>query len=57
MEKFDNKFEKNIIKEIEHIQYVLKHYIDYTKELETELEYYKNAYENRINKCLQEGDK
>lgn len=48
----DNKFTEKLLNEIKHIEYGLKHYIDYTKTLETELNFYKNAYENRVNESL-----
>lgn len=48
----DETFAKKLIDEIAHIKYAIKYYISYTKTLETELEYYKNAYENRVDEFI-----
>lgn len=56
MRILDDKFAEKLLDEIKHLEYGLKYYIDYTKTLETELEFYKNVYENRVNESLK-GDK
>lgn len=48
----DDKFAKNILKEVEHIEYALKYFIDRTNQLERDLEHYKEAYENRVNEFI-----
>lgn len=48
----DDKFAKNILKEIDHIEYALKYFIDRTNQLERDLEHYKEAYENRVNEFI-----
>lgn len=48
----DDKFAKNILKEVDHIEYALKYFIDRTNQLERDLEHYKEAYENRVNEFI-----
>ena len=50
----DDKFATKLLEEIEHLKYGLKYYIDKSKGLERELEYYKNAYENRVNEFIKQ---
>ena len=45
-------FEKELIENLDKARYWLKYYIDKTKQLENELEYYKNAYENRVDEFI-----
>ena len=52
----DDKFADKLLEEIEHLKYGLKYYIDKSKGLETELDYYENAYENRVNEYLERKD-
>ena len=50
----DDKFATKLLEEIEHLKYGLKYYIDKSKRLERELDYYKNAYENRVNEFIKQ---
>ena len=50
----NNAYEKEILKRIKDIEIALRYYIDKNKELKNELNYYKNAYENRVDECLKE---
>ena len=50
----DDKFATKLLEEIEHLKYGLKYYIDKSKGLERELDYYKNAYENRVNEFIKQ---
>ena len=52
----DEEFANKLLNEIDHLKYGLKYFIDKSERLEKDLEYYKNAYENRVNEFLQEGD-
>ena len=55
MEIFDDdKFATKLLEEIEHLKYGLKYYIDKSKGLERELDYYKQAYENRVNEFIKQ---
>ena len=45
----NSDYEKELLKKIKDIEIALRYYIDINKELETDLEYYKNAYENRVD--------
>lgn len=49
----NSAYEKEILNRIKDIEIALRYYIDKNKELETELDYYKNAYENRVNEYLE----
>lgn len=48
----DDKFAIKLLEEVESLKYGLKYYIDKSKGLERELDYYKNAYENRVNEFI-----
>ena len=48
----DDKFAIKLLEEVEYLKYGLKYYIDKSKGLERELDYYKNAYENRVNEFI-----
>lgn len=48
----NSAYEKEILNKIKDIEIALRYYIDKNKELETDLEYYKNAYENRIDEFI-----
>lgn len=50
----DDKFAIKLLEEVEHLKYGLKYYIDKSKGLERELDYYKNAYENRVNEFIKQ---
>lgn len=50
----DDKFAAKLLEEVEHLKYGLKYYIDKSKRLERELDYYKNAYENRVNEFIKQ---
>lgn len=50
----DDKFTAKLLEEVEHLTYGLKYYIDKSKRLERELDYYKNAYENRVNEFIKQ---
>ena len=50
----DDKFAIKLLEEVEHLKYGLKYYIDESKRLERELDYYKNAYENRVNEFIKQ---
>ena len=52
----DEEFANKLLNEIDHLKYGLKYFIDKSERLEKDLEYYKNAYENRVNESLK-GDK
>lgn len=45
-------YEKELLKKIKDIEIALKYYISKNKELENDLEYYKNAYENRVDEFI-----
>ncbi len=45
-------YEKEILKKIKDIETAFKYYINKNKELESELDYYKNAYENRVDEFI-----
>ncbi|WP_405317573.1 hypothetical protein [Faecalibacillus faecis] len=49
----NSAYEKEILKNIKDIEIALRYYIDKNKELESGLEYYKNAYENRVDEFIQ----
>lgn len=48
----DNKYNAKLLEDIESIKRALQYYIKRNTELENELEYYKNAYENRVEKFI-----
>lgn len=48
----NSAYEKEILNKIKDIEIALRYYIDKNKELETDLKYYKNAYENRIDEFI-----
>lgn len=50
----DDKFASKLLEEIEHLKYGLKYYINKSKGLERELDYYKKAYENRVNEFIKQ---
>lgn len=52
----DEQFANKLLNEIDNLKYGLKYFIDKSARLEKDLEYYKNAYENRVNESLK-GDK
>ena len=45
-------YEKELLQKIKDIEFGLKYYIQKCHNLEKENEYYKNAYENRVNEYL-----
>lgn len=49
----DNKYNAKLLEDIEGIKRALKYYIKRNTELENKLEYYKNAYENRVDEFIQ----
>ena len=49
----NSAYAKELLKQIKNIEIGLKYYIAKNKELETDLNYYKNAYENRVNEYIQ----
>lgn len=49
----NSAYEKEILNNIKDIEIALRYYIDKNKELESGLEYYKNAYENRVDEFIQ----
>ena len=48
----DNKYNAKLLKDIESIKRALQYYIKRNTELENELEYYKNAYKNRVEEFI-----
>lgn len=52
MEIKEDIYGKELLKSIDILKTGLTYYIDRTHKLETELEYYKNAYENRVDEFL-----
>lgn len=50
----DSKYRNELLKKIKDIEKGLKYYIQKNAELETRLNYYENAYENRVNEYLKE---
>lgn len=50
----DDKFAAKLLEEVEHLKYGLKYYIDKSKRLEKESDYYKQAYENRVNEFIKQ---
>lgn len=50
----DDKFASKLLEEVEYLKYGLKYYIDKSKGIERELDYYKNAYENRVNEFIKQ---
>lgn len=53
----DNKYNAKLFENIESIKRALQYYIKRNTELENELEYYKNAYENRVDEYFMEKRK
>lgn len=49
-------YEKNIFNKIKDIEISLKYYINENKRLNAELDYYKNAYENRVNEYIKKAN-
>ena len=47
-------YAEELLKQIENVRIGLKYYIQRNKDLENELNYYKDAYENRVNEYLEE---
>lgn len=50
----DSKYRNELLEKIKDIENGLRYYIQKNAELETELNYYKDAYENRVNEYLKE---
>lgn len=48
----DNKYNAKLLENIEDIKLALQWYMTKNAELENELEYYKNAYENRVDEFI-----
>ena len=44
-----------LFEDIENIKRALQFYVSENKKLENELNFYKNAYENRVNEYLKKG--
>ena len=49
----NNKYNAKLFENIEDIKLAVQFYISENNRLETELNYYKNAYENRVNEFLE----
>lgn len=52
MNNIENKYNTKLLKNIEDIKLALQWYMAKNAELENELEYYKNAYENRVEEFI-----
>ena len=52
----NNKYNAKLFENIEDIKLALQFYISENNRLETELDYYKNAYENRVNEFLKKKE-
>lgn len=48
----DNKYNAKLFENIEDIKTALQYYMTRNAELENELEYYKNDYENRVDEFI-----
>lgn len=48
LEIYDDTYAKSLIASAEKLQFAIKYYANRVNELETELAYYKKAYENRV---------
>lgn len=48
----DNKYNAKLLENIEDIKTALQYYMTRNAELENELEYYKNDYENRVDEFI-----
>lgn len=52
MEIKEDVYAKELLKSIDRLKTGLTYYIDRTHKLENELDYYKDAYENRVDEFL-----
>ena len=50
-------YAKELLKKIDDVKSGLQYYISENIQLKTDLNYYKNAYENRVNKYLKKENK
>lgn len=49
-EEYNEKYNKTLLNKADDLKLALQYYIDKTIQLEQELNYYKRAYENRVEK-------
>ena len=54
MSELDEKYERELLKHLHDVDMALRYYINENRQLRNELDYYKNAYENRVNEYLKE---
>jgi len=52
MNNIENKYNAKLLENIEDIKLALQWYMTKNAALENELEYYKNAYENRVEEFI-----
>lgn len=57
MEKIESSYAKELFKKIDDVRNGLQYYMNENIRLKTDLNYYKNAYENRINEYLEKENK
>lgn len=50
----DSAYEKELLKQLHNIELGLRYYINENRRIRNELDYYKNAYENRVDKYLED---
>ena len=57
MREIKDSYAKELLKKIDDVKSGLQYYISENIQLKTDLNYYKNAYENRVNKYLEKENK
>ena len=55
--KVEGSYAKELLKKIDDVKNGLQYYISENMQLQTDLNYYKNAYENRVSKYLEKENK
>jgi len=53
----EGSYAKELFKKIDDVRNGLQYYISENIQLKSDLNYYKNAYENRVNKSLKKENK
>lgn len=54
MSELDERYERELLKHLHDVDMALRYYINENRQLRNELDYYKNAYENRVDEYLKE---
>lgn len=57
MSEEENKYNAKLLEKIEDIKLALQWYMSENAKLQNELDYYKSAYENRVNEYIKEVEK